>query len=82
MKIEIAAHTDDIGAAAYNVRLSKERANSVINYITRNNIEEERLLPQGYGESKPVVPNDSEENRAKNRRVELKILDIKLAQND
>ena len=82
MKIEIAAHTDDIGAAAYNVRLSKERANSVINYITSNNIDEERLISEGYGESKPVVSNDSEENRAKNRRVELKILDIQLAQND
>jgi len=82
MKIEIAAHTDDIGAAAYNVRLSKQRANSVISYITSNGIEEDRLISQGYGESKPVVPNDSEENRAKNRRVELKILDIQLAQND
>jgi outer membrane protein OmpA-like peptidoglycan-associated protein len=82
MKIEIAAHTDDIGAASYNVRLSKERANSVIDYITSNNINEDRLISEGYGESNPVVPNDSEENRAKNRRVELKILDIKLAQND
>ncbi|MGJ3235944.1 OmpA family protein [Marivirga sp.] len=82
MKIEIAAHTDDIGAASYNVRLSKERANSVIDYITSNNIKEDRLISEGYGESNPVVPNDSDENRAKNRRVELKILDIKLAQND
>ncbi|RUA28024.1 MAG: hypothetical protein DSY77_16625, partial [Bacteroidetes bacterium] len=82
MKIEIAAHTDDVGSAAYNTRLSQERANSVINYITGNNIAEDRLISKGYGESKPVVANDSEENRAKNRRVELKILDIQLAQND
>ena len=82
MKIEIAAHTDDIGDGVYNVRLSKQRANSVINYISTNNINSTRLISNGYGESKPVVPNDSEENRGKNRRVELKILDIKLAQND
>jgi outer membrane protein OmpA-like peptidoglycan-associated protein len=82
MKIEIVAHTDDIGAASYNVRLSKERANSVVDYITSNNIEESRLLSEGYCESKPVALNDTEENRSKNRRVELKILDIKLAQND
>jgi outer membrane protein OmpA-like peptidoglycan-associated protein len=82
MKIEIAAHTDDVGSAAYNTRLSKERANSVINYITGNSIPEDKLISKGYGESSPVVPNDSEENRGKNRRVELKILDIQLAQND
>ncbi|ADR21014.1 hypothetical protein MATR_13560 [Marivirga tractuosa] len=82
MKIEIAAHTDDVGSAAYNTRLSQERANSVISYITGNSIAEGRLISKGYGESKPVVANDSEENRAKNRRVELKILDIQLAQND
>jgi len=82
MKIEIAAHTDDVGSAAYNTRLSKERANSVISYITGNNIPADKLISKGYGESSPVVPNDSEENRAKNRRVELKILDIQLAQND
>ncbi|HET8861365.1 MAG TPA: OmpA family protein [Marivirga sp.] len=82
MKIEIAAHTDDVGNAAYNVRLSKERANSVISYLTSNSINGDRLISKGYGESQPVAANDSEENRAKNRRVELKILDIKLAQND
>ncbi len=82
MKIEISAHTDDLGSDAYNIELSNERAKSVVDYISQGDINTERLIWKGYGESKPVFPNDSEENRSKNRRVELKILDIKLAQKD
>jgi outer membrane protein OmpA-like peptidoglycan-associated protein len=80
MKIEIAAHTDDVGSGAYNVQLSNFRAKSVVDYIAQNNITIVRLISKGYGEGKPVVSNSTEENRAKNRRVELKILAIELSE--
>jgi outer membrane protein OmpA-like peptidoglycan-associated protein len=80
MKIEIAAHTDDIGSGVYNVQLSNLRAQSVVDYVAQNNISIVRLISKGYGEVKPVASNDTEENRAKNRRVELKILAIELSE--
>ncbi len=76
LKIEIDAHTDDVGPAYYNTALSLRRANSVANYLRENKIESERYIAKGLGESQPVFANDTEENRAKNRRVVLKILDI------
>lgn len=77
IKIEIAAHTDNVGSPEYNIKLSDKRAQSVINYYIDKGIFPQRLVAKGYGLTKPVALNDTEENRAKNRRVELKILDIK-----
>lgn len=76
LKVEIDAHTDDVGSDRYNMVLSDKRAESVMNYLVSNDIEESRFLAKGLGESMPKVPNDSEDNRAQNRRVELKILGI------
>jgi outer membrane protein OmpA-like peptidoglycan-associated protein len=76
LKIEIAAHTDDVGSAAYNMMLSIKRAESVAHFLNENKISETRYTTRGLGESQPVFPNDSDENRAKNRRVVLKILEI------
>jgi outer membrane protein OmpA-like peptidoglycan-associated protein len=76
LKIEIAAHTDNVGSDAYNLRLSKRRAKSVSDYLLEKNINPDRLISQGYGKSKPLVPNDTEENKALNRRVEIKIIKI------
>jgi outer membrane protein OmpA-like peptidoglycan-associated protein len=76
IKIEISAHTDDVGSARYNLKLSDMRAQSVVDYLTSKELSIERVIAKGYGESAPLVPNDSEENKAKNRRVELKIIDI------
>jgi outer membrane protein OmpA-like peptidoglycan-associated protein len=76
LKVEIAAHTDDIGSEAYNLALSHKRAKSVVDYLIENKIPPERFLPKGYGETVAKVPNNSEENRAVNRRVELKVLSI------
>ncbi len=73
-KVEISAHTDDKGAETYNLQLSKLRANSVMEYLQDHGIRIERLLSKGLGESQPLVSNDSDENRAKNRRVEFKII--------
>ncbi len=75
--VEIAAHTDDVGSDQFNTILSDKRAQSVVDYLIDNQISSEKFVAKGYGESVPLVLNDSEENRARNRRVELKILDIK-----
>jgi outer membrane protein OmpA-like peptidoglycan-associated protein/Tol biopolymer transport system component len=74
--IEIAAHTDDVGSDTYNLKLSDKRAESVVNYLIEKSIPVSRLVYKGYGESVPLVPNADDESRAKNRRVELKIIDI------
>ncbi|MBK6266428.1 OmpA family protein [Marivirga sp. S37H4] len=71
IKIEISAHTDDIGDEDYNLKLSEERAESVVKYLIDKGISVNRITPKGYGESVPKVPNDSDINRAINRRVEL-----------
>lgn len=76
LKIEVDAHTDDVGPASYNLALSNRRAASVAKYLKESKISSDRFTARGLGESQPVFPNDSEENRAKNRRVVLKILDI------
>ncbi|MFH2094202.1 MAG: OmpA family protein [Bacteroidota bacterium] len=69
--IEIAAHTDDIGTDEYNRELSEKRAISVTEYLVSKGISHERLIPKGYGKSKPLTKGTSEANRAKNRRVEF-----------
>lgn len=74
VNIELAAHTDDKGNDLYNLKLSQQRAQSVLNYLVSKGIDAQRLQAKGYGESKPIVPNDSDENCAKNRRVEFIIL--------
>lgn len=74
LNIEISGHTDNIGSEEYNIRLSKKRAESVVNYLIERGISGERLHSKGYGTQKALVPNNSEENRAKNRRTELEIL--------
>lgn len=76
-KVEIAAHTDDVGSDEYNHKLSQKRAQEIVKYLVSNGIASSRLVPKGYGKTKPRVADVSEEARAKNRRVELKILDIK-----
>lgn len=75
LRVEISAHTDDIGSDSYNLKLSNKRAESVVNYLVEKFITTSRLVAKGYGKSLPLVPNSSEENRARNRRVELKIID-------
>lgn len=71
--IEIGGHTDDIGSDTDNQVLSERRASAVVEYLVSRGIAPERLSSVGYGESAPLVANDSQENRAKNRRTEFKI---------
>jgi outer membrane protein OmpA-like peptidoglycan-associated protein len=71
--IEIIGHTDDKGTNKYNQNLSERRATSVSNYLKSIGIGSNRLTTKGMGETDPKVANDSEENRAENRRVEFVI---------
>lgn len=71
-QFEIGGHTDDVGSDAHNLTLSEQRAKAVVDWLIEHGIAASRLTAQGYGESKPLVPNTSDTNRAKNRRVELK----------
>ena len=71
LMLEVQGHTDDQGSDDYNLNLSQRRAETVVAYLGLFGIDTSRLVPKGYGESKPVIPNTTEEGRAKNRRVEL-----------
>ena len=74
-KLEIQGHTDDNGPAAYNKRLSQDRAESVRAALVGLGVDAGRLIARGYGSEKPLVPNTNDGNRAKNRRVQLLVLD-------
>ena len=74
IKIELAGHTDSDGSEASNFKLSDGRANAAITYLNNKGISTDRLVAKGYGESKPLAPNTNAEGKAKNRRVELKII--------
>ncbi len=74
-RVEIQGHTDDTGSAAYNKRLSQDRADAVRTSLISLGVEASRLTAVGYGAEKSLVPNTSEANRARNRRVQLMILE-------
>lgn len=74
VEIELAGHTDNVGASDYNMDLSEKRAQSVKEYLVAQGISENRLSAKGYGMTKPVAPNDYDWGREKNRRVEFTIL--------
>jgi len=75
MKIEVAGHTDNVGSDDYNFKLSENRAKSVVEFISSKGIDKKRLSPKGYGKTRPVADNSTEEGRSQNRRVELIILE-------
>jgi outer membrane protein OmpA-like peptidoglycan-associated protein len=74
IEIEMSAHTDSRGSDEYNFTLSDNRARSVMEYIISQGIARNRITSHGYGESKPVATNDTDDGRQLNRRVEFKIL--------
>ncbi len=75
MRIEIDGHTDDVGTSQANQVLSLNRAKAVSDYLLSKGIAKKRLIVKGYGQTKPLAPNDTEENRQKNRRVEFRIVE-------
>ncbi|MBT8120163.1 MAG: OmpA family protein [Gammaproteobacteria bacterium] len=81
-KIEVQAHTDYKGSGEANLKLSEQRALSVRDYLVSQGVRENRLIAKGYGESQPIADNKTAEGRAKNRRVELKIISEEPAGSD
>ena len=71
--ILLEGHTDSTGSEEYNLDLSKKRAQSVANYLATQNVNPTRFTTMGYGESQPIVSNETAEGRAQNRRVEVAI---------
>ncbi len=74
-KLRIEGHTDNVGNAASNLQLSKKRATAVKNYLVKKGINANRFEVNWYGQTKPIAPNDTEEGRQKNRRVEMTIIE-------
>jgi outer membrane protein OmpA-like peptidoglycan-associated protein len=74
MCLEIDGHTDDVGSAEDNLRLSKDRAAAVTGFLESLGIGKERLVADGFGEARPVSGNEDERGRSMNRRVEFKII--------
>ncbi|MDP1747484.1 MAG: OmpA family protein, partial [Bacteroidota bacterium] len=83
MVVEISGHTDEKGEVNYNIKLSEERAQSVVAYLIEKGINKNQMIAKGYGESNPIADNfnsdgiENTENMQLNRRVELKIIEIK-----
>lgn len=75
IRVAVMAHTDNEGDAAANMQLSKLRVLSVVRYLIRKGVAANRLKAMAYGESRPIVSNETAEGRAKNRRVEFRTLD-------
>ncbi len=73
-KVRVEGHTDSVGRAEFNLKLSEKRAKSVFDYLVKNGIASERLKCLGFGETKPISSNKTAGGRAKNRRVEFVIL--------
>jgi outer membrane protein OmpA-like peptidoglycan-associated protein len=73
--VRVEGHTDNKGTAAYNLDLSRRRAASVVDYLAQHGIDRKRLVSAGYGFERPIADNATALGRAKNRRVEFKLLD-------
>lgn len=77
IKIELSSHTDIRAADDYNMKLSQRRAESAVNYLIQNGIESSRITAKGYGETRLIVQNaETEEEHQRNRRTEIKILEV------
>ncbi len=74
IRIEISGFTDNIGTDSYNLDLSKRRAQSVVDYLTKNGVAKARLEAKGYGETEAIATNETDEGRQKNRRTEFKVI--------
>lgn len=73
LSIQVAGHTDSAGSAGFNQSLSEARAASVQRFLIQNGIAPDRVRAVGFGESRPVAPNDSDRNRSRNRRIEFSV---------
>jgi outer membrane protein OmpA-like peptidoglycan-associated protein len=76
--LEINGHTDNVGDSAKNMKLSEDRAASVRKYLIDNGVQDVRMVSHGYGDTRPIADNSTKEGKAKNRRVEFKVVFQKL----
>ena len=74
VRVEVSGHTDNKGKKNRNLALSKGRANAVKKYLVKKKIKATRVIAVGFGQDKPKFPNDTDENRTKNRRIDFKVL--------
>lgn len=74
VKVQLEGHTDNVGTAADNLKLSENRAKAAVAYISSKGIDPKRLTSKGFGATKPIADNKTEEGRAQNRRTELKVI--------
>ena len=72
--VQVSGHTDNVGSDASNLRLSQQRAESVVNYLETQGLKARRFSAVGYGESAPIADNNSASGREQNRRVEIRIV--------
>ena len=76
-KLRIEGHTDNVGQPADNLKLSGERSLTIKRWLVDHGIAKDRLLATGFGETKPIADNSTEDGRAQNRRTEFKIAELK-----
>jgi outer membrane protein OmpA-like peptidoglycan-associated protein len=74
VKIQVTGHTDSSGVKEANLQLSEQRARAVVNVLSQRGVSAARIESAGYGDTRPIAPNDTESNRAKNRRIEFRVL--------
>jgi OOP family OmpA-OmpF porin len=75
LKVELQGHTDSVGAASYNLKLSQRRADTVREYLISQGVNPANLIAKGYGEAEPIASNDTPGGRAGNRRVVMSVTD-------
>ncbi|MBW2261441.1 MAG: OmpA family protein [Deltaproteobacteria bacterium] len=75
INIEVQGHTDDTGAHDHNMKLSQERAESVVAYLVENGVDAKRLTARGYGPDEPIADNSTKKGKKENRRVEFHVVD-------
>jgi OOP family OmpA-OmpF porin len=75
LRVELQGHTDSAGRDAYNLQLSRRRADAVRGYLVAQGVSAEQLTAKGYGETQPAADNSTESGRAENRRVEMNVVD-------
>jgi outer membrane protein OmpA-like peptidoglycan-associated protein len=74
VKIQVGGHTDSNGGREANQQLSEQRARAVVHFLSHHGVASARIEAAGYGDTRPIAPNDTEVNRAKNRRIEFQVL--------
>jgi OmpA-OmpF porin, OOP family len=75
VRVRVEGHTDTEGELGRNQRLSDNRAKAVADFLAENGIASNRVVAVGYGQTRPIVPNDSDRNRARNRRIDFVIVE-------